>query len=164
MMSWILLAIFLIFLCAILLVAEVFVPSGGMISLAALGCLIGGIGLGFKCSAAMGGMLIGAALVLIPLTLILAYRILPKTRFGKAVTLEPPERELGDGVPDSKQLAGLLGTQGTVVTPLHPVGICDFSGLRVECVVENGYVYSGQSVEVIQVQGSQVTVRRPLTD
>ena len=37
--------------------------------------------------------------------------------------------------------------------------MCDFSGQRVECVAESGYVDKGESVKVINVQSTQVTVR-----
>jgi membrane-bound ClpP family serine protease len=46
-----------------------------------------------------------------------------------------------------------------VLTPLRPVGICEFSGKRIECVAESGYVEKGTPVEVIRVQGTQPTVR-----
>jgi len=39
--SMIILAVFLYFICAVLLITEVFVPSGGLISILALACLIG---------------------------------------------------------------------------------------------------------------------------
>ncbi len=48
---------------------------------------------------------------------------------------------------------------GVVISPLRPVGICDFSGQRVECVAESGYVDRGKNVKVIHVEGTQVTVR-----
>jgi len=37
--------------------------------------------------------------------------------------------------------------------------MCDFSGKRVECVAESGYVEKGKKVKVIRVQQTQVTVR-----
>jgi membrane-bound serine protease (ClpP class) len=107
----------------------------------------------------VGWVGIGIATFLIPATLIISYRIFPKTRFGKAVTLTPPERDLGDAIPDTPALRQLLDQSGRVLTPLRPVGMCDFSGHKVECVAESGYVESGTQVKVIRIQGSQVTVR-----
>jgi membrane-bound ClpP family serine protease len=96
---------------------------------------------------------------MIPSVIVVAYRILPNTRFGKSVTLAPPERKQGDAIPDTDELKGLVGAEGVVLTPLRPVGTCDFSGRRVECVAEGGYVDKGQKVKVIDVESSQVTVR-----
>lgn len=152
-------AVFLFLACAALLVAEVFVPSGGLLTAGAVACVAGGITLFFQYSAVMGWIGVGVAMVLIPAVLIVTYRIFPKTRFGRAVTLTPPDRAVGDAVPDTEQLKALIGEQGCVKSPLHPVGVCDFSGRRVECVAETGYVDTGAKVRVIRVQGSQLTVR-----
>jgi len=96
---------------------------------------------------------------MIPSVLVTAYKIFPKTRFGKSVTLTPPKRQQGDAIPDTTELKNLLGTVGVVLTPLRPVGMCDFSGQRVECVAESGYVDKGKSVKVVRVQETQLTVR-----
>ncbi len=158
-MWWLFLAVFLYFACAVLIIAEVFVPSGGIISVCALVCLIAGIAIFFQHSATAGWIGVGIALVMIPAVLIIAYKIFPNTRFGKSVTLTPPEREHGDAIPDTAKLKELLGAEGMVLTPLRPVGMCDFSGLRVECVAEGGYVDKDKKVKIIRVQGTQLTVR-----
>ncbi len=159
MIWWILFAVFLYFLCSVLIVAEVFVPSGGLISVAALTCLAGGIAIFFNYSTAAGWVGIGVAVVMIPVELFMAFKLLPKTRFGKNVTLAPPQRQQGDAIPDTPSLKELVGSVGVVLTPLRPVGMCDFSGRRVECVAESGYVDKSIKVKVIGVRSTQVTVR-----
>jgi len=96
---------------------------------------------------------------MIPTVLVAAYKAFPNTRFGKSVTLAPPERQRGDAIPDTAELKELLGSEGVVKTPLRPVGMCDFSGRRVECVAESGYVEKEKTVKVIEVEGTQLTVR-----
>ena len=113
----------------------------------------------FHSSTAAGWVGIVVAIIMIPSVLIIAYRIFPKTRFGKSVILTPSEREQGDAVPDTAELKELLGKEGVVVSPLRPVGMCDFSGYRVECVAESGYVDKDNKVKVIHVEGTQLTVR-----
>jgi membrane-bound serine protease (ClpP class) len=156
---WLVFAIFLFLASAALIIAEVFVPSGGLISVCAFLCLIGGIAIFFNRSATFGWVGVIIAIVMIPSVLIFAYKVLPKTRFGKSVILAPPKRRQGDAIPDAEQLKELLGGVGVVLTPLRPVGMCDFSGQRVECVAEGGYVNKGEKVEVIHVEGTQLTVR-----
>ncbi|MHC4293673.1 MAG: NfeD family protein [Planctomycetota bacterium] len=159
-MDWLLiLAILLYLLCAVLLVAEVFIPSGGIISIIALGCLIGGVALFFNHSKLTGIVGVFVAILMIPAAVILAYKILPKTGFGKSVTLAPPERLQGDAIPDTEELKNLLGEAGRVLTPLRPVGMCEFSGKRVECVAEGGFVDKDKVVKVIHIEGTQLTVR-----
>jgi len=156
---WLVFAFFLYLVCAILIIAEVFVPSGGLISLCALACLAGGAVIFFQYSTTAGWIGIGIAIVMIPVVLIFAYKIFPKTRFGKSVTLSPPQRQQGDAIPDTSQLRELLGKVGIVITPMRPVGMCDFAGQRVECVAESGYVDKGKKVKVINVESTQLTVR-----
>ena len=156
---WLIFAVFLFFLSAALIIAEVFVPSGGLISVCALACLIGGIAIFFRHSAIAGWIGIIIAIVMIPSIVIIAYKIFPRTKFGKSVTLTPPQRKQGDAIPDTEELKKLLGAEGAVLTPLRPVGTCDFSGRRVECVAESGYVDKGKNVKVIDVESTRVTVR-----
>ena len=158
-MTGLVLAIILYVVCAVLLIAEVFIPSGGILGACALAAVVGGIVMFFQHGSTAGWIGVGMAGVMIPSILIFAYRILPKTRFGKAVTLSPPDRSTGDAIPDADQLKRLVGARGVVLTPLRPVGICEFSGKRIECVAESGYVDKGTPVEVIRVQGTQPTVR-----
>jgi membrane-bound serine protease (ClpP class) len=156
---WLVFAVFLYLLCAALFIAEVFVPSGGLITLFALACLAGGVAIFFSRSSTTGWLGVLIAVVLIPTVLILAYRLFPRTRFAKAVTLTPSERCQGDAIPDSDQLKALLGREGLVLTPLRPVGMCDFSGQRVECVAEGEYIEKDKIVKVIRVHSTQVMVR-----
>jgi membrane-bound serine protease (ClpP class) len=159
MIWWLVFAVFLYFACAALIIAEVFVPSGGIISLFALACVIGGAAIFFRHSSTAGWIGVVIAIIMIPSTLVFAYRIFPKTRFGKSVTLTPPERQKGDAIPDTEELKELLGAVGLVMTPLRPVGMCDFSGQRLECVAEGGYVDKDKEVKVINVESTQLTVR-----
>src|SRR4030065_2866343 len=135
---WLIFAVFLYFVCAVLIIAAVFVPSGGLISICAMACLVGGIVIFFQYSVTAGWIGIGIAAIMIPSVLVVSYKIFPKTRFGKNVTLTPPERRQGDAIPDTSELKELLGKIGIVLTPLRPVGMCDFAGHRGECVAESG--------------------------
>jgi len=156
---WLIFAVFLFFACAFLILAEVFVPSGGLISVCAFACLAGGIAIFFQHSTTVGWIGVAISIIMIPSVLVTAYKIFPKTRFGKSVTLTPPQRQPGDAIADTAELKEMLGAVGLVLTPLRPVGTCDFSGQRVECVAESGYVDKGKKVKVIRVQGTQLTVR-----
>jgi membrane-bound serine protease (ClpP class) len=156
-MGWLILAIFLYFACAVLIVAEVFVPSGGLLSVCALACLIGGVATFSRVSSVWMGVLV--AIIEVPVVLAVCLKVFPKTRFGKTVTLVPPKREEGDAIPDTDELEELLGEIGEVMTPLRPVGMVDFAGRRMECVAEGGYVDKGKQVTVIKVESTQLTVR-----
>lgn len=156
---WLVFAVLLYLLSAALIVAEVFVPSGGIISIFAFASMVGGVAIFFQHStfAGIAGVII--AIVMIPIVLVLAYKAFPKTKFGKSVTLTPPDRQPGDAIPDTNEIMALLGKTATVISPLRPVGMCDFEGHRVECVAESGYIENDKTVKVIKVDGTQLTVR-----
>jgi membrane-bound serine protease (ClpP class) len=145
MTGWLIFAIFLYFLSAALIVAEVFIPSGGVLGGLSFLCLLGGIYIFFDHSAAAGIIGVIIAVIMIPLVLILSYKTLPRTRFGKSVILNP---------------SSMLNQTGIVMTDLRPVGMVDFSGKRIECVAETGYIAKDTKVTVIKVQSTQLTVRQ----
>lgn len=156
---WLVLGIFLIIVGAILLVLEVFIPSFGLLTGCAIASVAAGLWMFFRESPATGWLGVAIAVVIMPITWIITYRMFPKTRFGKSVTLAGPKREKGDAIPDTPELEHMLGETGTVLTPLRPVGMCEFGGHRFECVADTGYVEKNKTIKVIHVEGTQLTVR-----
>ena len=161
---WIMLAVFLYILCAILLVIEIFVPSFGLLTVLSLLCLAGGIALFFKMGVTAGYIGIFLAIILIPAVLIIVYRIFPKTSMGKKLTLQKVVRAKGDAIQDSAVLQQMLNRTGIVVTPLRPVGMCEFDGQKLECVSESGYIPIQKKVKIIHIEGTQLTVRAVETE
>lgn len=153
------LGVFLIILGAVLLVLEIFIPSFGVLTCFAIALEVAGVWLFFKISPAVGWIGVGVAAVLVPIVWVITYKMFPKTPFGESVTLEGPDREKGDAIPDTCVLAEMLGEKGVVISPLRPVGMCDFDGQRFECVAETGFVEKDEEVVVIHVEGTQLTVR-----
>lgn len=156
---WLVFAFFLYVVCAFLLVAEFFIPSGGLIGILSLVSLISGVMIFFRHSTTTGWIGVGIAAVMIPAVVVFMCKMYPKTKIGKATLLSPPERKYGDGVPDAFELKSLIGKTGVVFTTLRPVGMCDFGGKRIECVAEGSYVEKDKKVQVIGIDGTQVTVR-----
>ena len=156
---WLLFAVFLYVVCAALIVAEVFIPSGGVLGVCATVALISGVLLFFQHSTVAGLIGVVVAVFMVPSLLVLAYRLLPRTRFGRRVLLAPPVRQRGEAITDASQLSKLVGRTGRVLTTMRPVGMCDFDGQRIECVAESGYVQKDTQVKAIRVDGTQVTVR-----
>ena len=156
---WLLFAVFLYVVCAALIVAEVFIPSGGVLGVGATVALISGVLLFFQHSTAVGLIGLVVAVFMVPSLLVLAYKLLPRTRFGRRVLLAPPVRQRGEATTDAPELTKLVGRTGRVLTTMRPVGMCDFDGQRIECVAESGYVQRDTQVKAIRVDGTQVTVR-----
>lgn len=160
MIWWLVIALICFVICAILFAVEFFVPSFGLIFVIAVCFLAGGISIFFKISTSTGWLGIGIAAVVVPAVFFIFYKILPYTSIGKSLTLAAPKgKKTGEGIPDAQELNHLLGSTATAISPLRPVGMCDFDGKRFECVAESGYVEKGKSVKVIKVEGTQLTVR-----
>ncbi len=75
------------------------------------------------------------------------------------VRLAPPRKRRDHVALDSHGLKVLQDQIGRVVTPLRPVGQCEFDGRRVECTAEGQYVPTGKTVRVVRIEGMQPTVR-----
>jgi membrane-bound serine protease (ClpP class) len=90
-------------------------------------------------------------------------KFLPRTPFGRRLVLET-ELSAGSGFDSSPPSDHrLIGKQGVSSTPLHPAGIAEFQGERVDVVSEGELIDAGVAVKVVKVDGNRVVVRRHLT-
>jgi membrane-bound serine protease (ClpP class) len=160
---WIVFAVLLLIFCAILLVFEIFIPSLGLLTATALLCLAGGIYIFFQIGPAAGWIGVWTAVILIPVVWVLVYKLLPKTKIGKILELHKAMKVIS-GVPDQENLNALQGQSGVVLSPLRPVGMCEFNGKKVVCVSDVGFIEKQTKVKVIHVEGNKVTVRKNETD
>ena len=47
-----------------------------------------------------------------------------------------------------------------VLTPLRPVGVADFDGVRLDVAAEAEFVKKGEHVRIIKTEGSRIIVRK----
>jgi membrane-bound ClpP family serine protease len=159
-------AVVLIGMAIAFFIAEVFVPSGGVLGASSLLCLIGGIVMLFRIDTTFG--LIGAivSVLAIPVAFFFALWIWPSTPIGRALTLGPSddkEESAYDGEAPFKDPTHTpsipIGTVGKTLTELRPVGTCLFDGKRQECLSEAGMIAKGIEVKVITADGIEIKVR-----
>ncbi len=143
----------------ILLVAEVFVPSGGLIGLLAIGLLIVSLGLAFATSMNRGLAFLVALLLLMPLTLAYTVYLWPKTPMAKWVFLKPPDLEEVDPEERNRKPEHLIGQFGRALTPLRPSGMVDFEGHKFDGLADEGMIPAGALVRAVQLRGRQLVVR-----
>jgi membrane-bound ClpP family serine protease len=154
-------AILVLIIGLMLLVAEVFIPSGGVLGILAGVALIGSIVLGFRSSTGAGIVILVIIAVALPTVLVAALEIWPKTPFGRRFSLSRPSPEEVD--PHSTrdgELQALVGKVGRTITPLRPAGMTEFSGRRVDTLAEGLVIEAGTLVRVVAVQGRRVVVRK----
>lgn len=151
-----------------LFLLEIFIPSGGLIGLAASGALVAGIVLLFLVDTTLG--LLGALVVLacVPLVLAMVIKVWPNTPLARLLTLEARQKRRVGGASAVQESAGARpeeqsvlqpGARGKALTDLRPVGVCLIEGRRVDCLAERGVIPAGTAVRVVVVDGMQVKVR-----
>lgn len=147
----------------LLVIIEVFVPSGGLISLLATGCAIGGVYCLFQYSTTWGLAGILAVLVLGPTTFAFALKIWPSTPIGRKMLGEKPpemvEAERMQELRERERSLALVGAEGVVRTDLRPVGSIEIDGTRLEALAETALIKAGTRVRVTSVDGKQIKVR-----
>jgi membrane-bound ClpP family serine protease len=163
-MSYEYLAIVLLVVGCGLIVAEVFIPSGGMILVLCVVTFLASIWCAYKAwwgvSTAYFSTYVAGLLLLIPAVLMGIYKLLNDTRVGDRILLAAPD--LDEVTPYQNELARLeqlVGHPGTAVTPLTPGGMVNVSGERLHAFTEGMLVEPGSDIEVIAVRGNRVLVR-----
>jgi len=137
----------------VLFLAEALLPTHGILGLSAVGLILLAI---FVCSkhnswAGLGLMLAVAAVT--PFAWTAFVKIWPKTFVGKRLIL--PDI-------DSKPSGTIVsvGQSGVTVSELRPMGLCEFAGMRVEALSEQGVIPTNTKVKVIALSNNnRPTVR-----
>jgi len=144
---------------ALLLVAEVFVPSHGLLTVGALICLGVAVYHTFGRTTTGGAIALIACITLVPAVLLLGIKNVHRLPLGDRLAPPNPPAQRTQYETDQQRCAALLGHVGRSVTPLRPVGICEFDGERINCVAESGIIDARQVVVGVGVQLNNLVVR-----
>jgi membrane-bound ClpP family serine protease len=149
----------------VLALIEIFVPSMGLIAALAGLCALGGVVFLFQEGAAWGLTGIGVSVAGAVGAFVFALRVLPHTPAGRGLILGGARDVDDDEIPpttpaDQRELEqALLGAEGVVKSPLHPVGTAEIEGARVEVIARTGVIDAGTRVRVVEVRGNEIYVR-----
>jgi membrane-bound ClpP family serine protease len=158
------LAVLLLVLGLALLVAEFFIPSGGMIFVMATVCLAGSVWAASKAwwtsSPTFFWLHVGAMVLLIPCVVGGAVFALQRTRLGNRILLEAPSsEEVTPYAEEQRRLSQTVGRPGTTLTMLNPGGMVLVEGERFHCESPGLLIEAGSDVDVIAVKGNRLLVR-----
>ena len=165
--EWQELAIFAVGL-GLLLVEVIVIPGFGIAGLAGVGLMLGSLvvtQLGdfqlwnvdeiaaviVRLSASMVGAFVLSLVML---------RSLPRMASFNRLVLETETRASEGYVSSSREEDELLGKEGVTVSELRPAGIALIDGRRTDVVTDGEFVAVDQAVEVVEVSGNRVVVRR----
>ena len=145
----------------LLIILEVFIPSGGVLGIIAAILFVVSVALGYMHSSLTGSVLLLTLAILVPIVSAIAVHYWPRTPAGKHFfPNHPTEEELNPSVPHQNRVNELLEAEGIAVTPLRPSGVCVFNDVRVDTITEGMMLEPGDNVRVIRIHGTQVVVRK----
>lgn len=148
----------------LLVILEVFVPSGGMIAIVATVSAIAGVACLFRVSATWGLVGILTLLCLGPLAFAFALKVWPHTPIGRRMLGEKPaeqiEAERLAAEREREQRLALIGREGIVLTDLRPVGVVEIDGKRHDALSEESLIRAGSRIKVSVAEPTQLRVRR----
>jgi membrane-bound ClpP family serine protease len=159
-MDYLTIALILIAIGVVLLLAEILLPTGGLLVVGAL--LFFAVGVGtilyygdtIEAAAAMAGLAIG--LPAIGFAAVHAYR-----RMSIGGTLDPANPDgVGADLPQFPDLDALKGRVGKTASPMRPSGTVEFDGRRVDALTEGMMLDAGVWVKCVDVKGGKVIVRQ----
>lgn len=151
--------IFAIILQAIgigVIMAEVLIPSGGLLSILAIvlfGYSLYSVFVSVSTQMGIGFLL--ADLIIIPVTVILAFKTLAKS----SITLRK-KLSSNEGVKVQKKVPGdYVEKEGVTITDLRPSGIARIGHERLDVVTEGKFLEKDTPITVVSVTGNQIIVK-----
>ena len=132
-----------------LVVVELFIPSGGIISIAALLCLGYSIYQIFQLSSLLGFLVV----------LLTSGYVVWVVRWGlRRLTLSSGVEGSASGR-DVSEARERVGQVGRAVTPLRPAGVAMFADRRLDVVTGGAFIEAGGHVEIVSADGNRIVVK-----
>jgi membrane-bound serine protease (ClpP class) len=147
-----------------LLAAEMFIPSGGVISFLSVACIgvsIYGIGMAwYREHPDWFWWYVGSVMGLIPATLGTALFLLARTKLGSRVLLEAPKlEEVTPYLHEQEERKQLIGKVGKSLTLMAPGGLVIVENKRLHAETEGQMLDPETPIKVIAVKANRVVVR-----
>ncbi len=164
--------VMLVFAGIILLAVELFViPGFGVTGLLGVIFMVAGITLSLvpfgipDTSWEMGYLLVtlrnvGLGIAGSVVLVVVLLRVLPRTPGLSRIALQAAERVEQGYVSSSAELRSLTGSRGVAITKLRPAGKAEFGEGQFQVVAEGEFIEKGENVEVIDVTGNRIVVRK----
>ncbi len=152
------LAVVLMGVGLLLVVVEVLVPSFGLLGGLAALAIIASIWLAWQEDPSLGASFLVAAVVLVPVVVVVGFKVLPSTPLGRHLILSGPTFSNVAAV--DQRDTGLEGQEGVALTPLRPAGMARIAGRRVDVISRGERIEEGALVRVLEVRGNRVVVTR----
>jgi membrane-bound serine protease (ClpP class) len=157
------LAIWLAILTLVLLVAEFFLPSGGMLTIFAVISAVVSVWSGYQAwwerSPVIWWIYITCFVLSVPSTIAGSVVVLPKTSFGRRLLPDPPSGdESRPYLKEREKLLGLVGSIGETATLHNPGGMTLIDGRRYHSESDGLLLEPATRVTVVRIDGTRIVV------
>ncbi|MEE2676720.1 MAG: NfeD family protein [Planctomycetota bacterium] len=147
-------AITLITIGAALIFLELFIPSGGLIGIASVGCFIVATYLGYQAGDTAGMATLCCSVVVIGVMIYLALKVWPHTPMGRNAI--PTDEDPAGAI--TKPLEHLVGLRGFSTSSLMPNGRIEIDGKAYDAVSPGTIIEEGCSIEVLSIESNRILV------
>jgi membrane-bound serine protease (ClpP class) len=161
-------AILMLFAGLALIIAEFFIPSGGMIAILAAICLSISVWAAYEAwwetARSIWWSYLVTVAILIPASIGGALFLIQKTSLGRHVLLRAPSlEEVTPYAEEEHHLREMIGKRGQTVALLNPGGMVEVDGERFHCECPGMLIEAHEDVEVFAIKGNRLVVR-PMSD
>ncbi len=167
-MDPIVIAVLCVVAAMVLAIADLFIPSGGMLAVASLLMAMIGVYFGFRSSSTAGLVTLSLILLGIPIFITVALHAWPYTPIGKRVILRTPGEDVKTQTTPDDPLLELIGQIGIAQNSLMPSGHVRLNHRNYNAVADGPIIEAGQAVEIIAVKQRNLIVvasrNRPTSD
>jgi len=152
-----------------ILVAEIFIPSAGLLTVMAILCLCGSAWFAWNAWYLTGKYgiwwsYVAGAVVMLPVTVTSVLYILPRTEMGRTLFAAPQSlEEVTPFLAEEARLSQLIHRQGKTLTMFSPGGMAQIGSERFHAESEGVLIDAGTPVVVVGVNGNRLVVQ-PLED
>ena len=170
--AYILWAIVALGIAIILVIIELFVPSGGLIAILAGAALVASLVAFFMYDQTVGAIALLIYSIVGPIVTVFVFKLWMASPMAKQMVLGGDSEDrfaTQDEAAAASELArrdrmaqlrALIGVEGVTATALRPVGTVVIQGQRVDALAEEGIIDDDTAVIVVDVYDNQIKVRR----
>ena len=151
-----------LFLCLAFIVAvlEVFLPSGGIFGVLAVGFLVTSIVFAFQADVVFGSLYTLCVCLLVPVFIWSALRMRPKTWIGQQILLTPEKDPALAPNDELQALKQLVGKHGWAKSKMLLGGQVEIEGNRYSAVSDVEPIELGEPICVVRIEGTSIIVRK----
>jgi len=153
-------SLLLLLLALVLLVLELFIPSGGVLGvLAAVAVAVAVVMAFFDSRPYVGPIVSVVAVVGVPLTIYVAVRFWPQTPLGNLILIRNPPGSGSEYQEATEQLKTLIGKHGVAKSKMLPSGLVVIESKTYDAVSDGVPVEADQPIRVIAIRNNRPVVR-----